>query len=447
MVFQPEVVADNILNMVEKKGQAQGEVFLLNSRDTTVEVADEKVENLKIAEEQGLGLRVIVNQRLGYAYTSDFSHIALQRLVEAAFNNAQQTQADEGWHLTKPQAKYPQLELIDEKISEITLEEKINNALIMEQAAREYDSRVKITEKTVFNDANYEIAIYNNLGLALKYAGNYCGGYALVVGQEKEDSQTGFGMQYKMKYGDFDPRKIGREAGEKAVRMLGAKTINSATMPVVLDPHTATSFLGVLQSIFSGDAVLKGKSFLQGKEGKQVSSPLVTIVDDGVMPGELGSSPFDGEGIPTSRTALIKDGMLQGFLHNSYTAQKMGVESTGNSVRSSYKSTPEVGITNFYIQQGSMTVSELLQDITRGFYITDVMGMHTANPISGNFSVGASGFLIEQGQLTQPVKGVAIAGNLQEFLLNIDAAADDLTFFVGKGAPTLRLKKMNVSGA
>lgn len=446
MVFQAEAVAGNILNMAEKKGQMQAEVFMLNSRDTTVEVAEEKVENLKIAEEQGLGLRVIVNQRLGYAYTSDFSQAALSRLVEAAYSNAQQTQADESWYLTKPQDKYPHLELIDDKISEITLEEKIHNAIVMEKAARDYDSRVKITEKAVFNDANYEIAIYNNLGLAKKYSGNYCGGYAIVVGQEQEDSQTGFGMQYRMKYSNFDPQKIGKEAGEKAVKMLGAKTINSAQLPVVLDPHTATSFLGVLQSIFSGEAVYKGKSFLKGKEKKQVSSDLVTIVDNGAMPGELGSSPFDGEGIPTSRTALIEKGILQGFLHNSYTAKKFGVKSTGNSVRSSYKSTPEVGITNFYIQQGNITVQELLKDITRGFYITDVMGMHTANPISGNFSVGASGFLIEKGELTQPVKGVAIAGNLQEFLMNVDAVANDLTFFVGKGAPTLRLKNMNISG-
>jgi PmbA protein len=207
-----------------------------------------------------------------------------------------------------------------------------------------------------------------------------------------------------------------------------------------------TELLGVLETAFSAESVIKGKSFLAGKDGKEVASPLVNIIDSGALEGQLGSSPFDGEGVKTGQTIVIKQGQLQGFLHNLYTANKMGVKSTGNAVRGSYKSTPEVGTTNFYLDKGKISREDLLKEIKRGVYVTEVMGMHTANPISGDFSLGASGLLIENGELTKPVKGIAIAGNLKELLMGIDAVADDLTFFVGKGAPTVRIQGITISG-
>ncbi|NLC77635.1 MAG: TldD/PmbA family protein, partial [Clostridia bacterium] len=183
-----------------------------------------------------------------------------------------------------------------------------------------------------------------------------------------------------------------------------------------------------------------------GKLGTQVCSSFISIIDDGALPGAIMSAPFDGEGVSTGRTALIEKGTLKNFLHNSYTATKDGVTSTGNAVRS-FKSTPEVGTTNFFIEAGSVSRDELLSGIEQGFYVTEVMGMHTANPISGDFSVGASGLWIEKGKLTKAVRGVAIAGNLLSLLEQVDCVADDLTFFVGRGAPTVRIKEMTISGS
>ncbi|HHU33232.1 MAG TPA: TldD/PmbA family protein, partial [Clostridia bacterium] len=191
----------------------------------------------------------------------------------------------------------------------------------------------------------------------------------------------------------------------------------------------------------------KGKSVFSGKVGKKVSSTAITIIDDGALPGAILSSPFDGEGVRTQETILIEEGILQGFLHNSYTAAKEGVSSTGNGIRGSFKGTPEVGTTNFYIKPGSITQEELIKDISKGLYVTEVMGIHTANPISGDFSVGAAGLLIENGVLTTPVRGIAIAGNIIELLESVDLAANDLTFFVGRGSPTLRIAKMTISGS
>ena len=446
MGLKYEDVAEQVLDMAKRQGRVQAEVFLLDSQELTIEVAQMNMENLKLAHERGVGLRVISDGRPGYAYSSDLSYPALQVLVKKALGNARQAEADPGWELPGPAGSYNFMELYDEETFLVPVEEKIKLAQSMEEAARSYDRRIKVTEKAVYHDAKYRVTIYNSMGLAGNYQGSYCGGYIVVVGQENGDSETGFGLHYSVKYRGIDPQKIGREAGEKAVRMLGAKPIPSGQMPVVLEPYTATNFLGILQAAFSAEAVLKEKSFLKGEEGKQVASSLVTIIDDGTLHERLGSSPFDGEGVPTSRTVLVEEGKLIGYLHNAYTAGKFGVSSTGNCVRSTYKSTPEVGTTNFFIKEGKACRNELVEELPYGLYITDVLGMHTANPVSGDFSIGASGLLIENGEFTRPFKGIAVAGNLKELLADIDAVADDLTFFMGKGAPTLRIKALSISG-
>ncbi len=440
-------IAEQVLGMAKTKGSLQAEVFLLDSQELTIEVAEKRLENLKLAQERGLGLRIVDNRRLGYAFTADLSPGSLEKVVDSALHNAQMVEQDPFWELPRPCDTYPELVTFDEKTFDAPIENKMELARQMETAARSYDKRVTITEKAVYQDSKYRVLIYNNRGVQVNYRGSYCGGYIVVVGQENGDSQTGFGMQFELFYHNLDPAKIGQEAGRKAIRMLGAQRIPSGVMPVVLDPHSVTSFMGVLQFAFSAEAVLKGKSFLQGLEGQTVASPLLTLVDDGTLDGGLGSSPFDGEGNPTSETMLLQNGKLSGFLHNGYTAKKMGACSTGNGVRNSYKMLPEVGTTNLYIKKGDLDPQEILQDIERGLLITDVMGIHTANPISGDFSIGASGILIENGRLTSPVKGVAVAGNLRNFLQDIDAVGNDLTFFAGKGAPTLRLKSLAVSGA
>ena len=268
-----------------------------------------------------------------------------------------------------------------------------------------------------------------------------------MVAAEGEDQQTGFGLQYRLKYKDLDPKQVGEEAAEKAVRMLGAKEINTQRATVVLDPYVATNFLGLIAPALSAEAVQKGRSLFAGKVGKSVGSSLLTIIDDGAMEGGVISAPMDGEGVPAGKTVLVDEGELRGYLHNTYTAAKDGVQSTGNGTRGSFKGTPEVGTTNFYIAPGNTPRDQLLSQVDKGLYITEVMGMHTANPISGDFSVGASGLWIENGQFTKPVRGVAIAGNIMDLLNAIDCIGSDMTFFVGKGSPTLRIARMTISGA
>lgn len=439
-------IGEKVLNKTFAQGIKRAEVFMSWSRDLSIEVSEQKVETMKLAEEQGLCLRLFEDQKLGFAYTSDLTDSAIDQLVTQAIANGKITAEDEFYLLPEPSKNYPALDLRDETISRITVEEKISLAKDIENIARKHDSRIKITERCAYSDSIYEVVILNSLGLKAEYQGAYCGASAFLVAEEEEDSQTGFGFQYGLKYHELNPEFIGTEAAKKAVRMLGAKGINTETMPLVLDPYVATNFLGLISNSLSSESVQKGKSRLAGRLNEKIASKLITVIDDGAKEGGMMSAPFDGEGVPCQKNILIDQGILSGFLYNTYTGAKEGKKSTGNGVRGSYKTTPEIGTTNFYIENGSVPREQLLKEVTRGIYITDVMGMHTANPISGDFSLGASGLLIENGEFTKPVRGVAIAGNIFDLISAIDAVGSDLTFFVGKGSPTLRIDKMTVSG-
>ncbi len=418
----------------------------MQSQDLSIEVSNGEIETLKNAEARGLGIRVYKDDGMGYSFSADFSNTALESVIHQAVANAAIVEKDLYNKMPGGNFNYPKLDLYDPEIVSTALEDKINIAKDIETAAKAEDKRITITENSTYQDSVYSVTIVNSNGLDAFYKGAYCGAYAFLVGEEEGDSQTGFAVQYGLKYSHLDPKKIGQEAAQKAVRMLGAKEISTQQATVVLDPYVVTNFLGVLSPSISAESVQKGRSLFAGKIGELVAANNISIIDDGVLPGGIASSPFDGEGVASQKTVLIENGKLNGFLYNTYTAAKDNVQSTGNSTRGSYKSTPEVGTTNFYIAKGDISRDKLIGEVDNGLYVTEVMGIHTANPISGDFSVGAAGIWIKNGQLQGPVRGVAIAGNIASLLMAIDGVADDLTFFVGKGAPTIRIREMVISG-
>lgn len=440
-------LAKQVVDKAQNLGADQSEAFLINSKDLTIDVRDGEVETLKLAEDRGLGVRVFCRGRIGFAYSSNLEEAAVDEIIRQALANSDKTSPDEFNYMPKPGGPYATLDLFDPEIQKVPVEEKINIAKTIEQTARGFDKRITITERSSYFDAEYEITLANSLGISAAYKGAYCGCYADLVAEQDGDSQTGFAIKMMLNFRDLNPQSVGLEAAEKSVKKLGARTIGTQKAVIVFDPYISTSFLGVIAPALSAEAVQKGKSLFAGKVGQKVSSDKVTIIDFGAMPGGIASSPFDGEGVPTSKTVLVEKGELRKFLHNTYTAAKDGVLSTGNGIRSSFKSTPEVGTTNFYIEPGTIPPEDLIKDIKAGLYVTDVMGMHTANPISGDFSVGAAGIWIENGQFTNPVRGVAIAGNILDLLNDVEGVGSDLTFFGGKGAPSLRIAGMTISGA
>ncbi|MTI79987.1 MAG: TldD/PmbA family protein [Firmicutes bacterium] len=446
-------MGDNLLNVAEKavsfaeeNGADLSEAYIVRSNELSIDVRNSEVETMKLAEDKGMGFRLVKNGRIGFAFSTELTASGVDELVQQALANANSTEPDENIRLPESFSNYPQLDLYDPEIKATPVEEKIKLAMQMEEEARTYDKRVKIIEGSSYQDGEMEVIIVNSKGMKVNYRGAYNGISLSLVAGEGENSHTGFAIDYGLKIGKLNPRRVGRLAAERAVRMLGAKPVPSQKIPIVFDPFIATSFLGLIGPALTAEAVQKGRSLFAGKVGGEVASSNITIIDDGAMPGGIASAPFDGEGVPSSKTVLIEEGRLQGYLYNTYTAAKDGVQSTGNGVRGSFKSTPEVGITNFYIQPGQTGPEEIIKDIDKGLYITEVMGMHTANPISGDFSLGASGIWIENGEFTHPVRGVAIAGNVMEVLKAVDTVGNDLQFYGSKGAPTVRIAQMSVSG-
>jgi PmbA protein len=256
----------------------------------------------------------------------------------------------------------------------------------------------------------------------------------------------GWDFGFSNSFAGVDVAVIAKNASDKAVGLLGARKIPTMRCPAVLDNHVATEILEVLAPAFLAENVLKGKSLLSGKVGQEIFSPRLRIRDDGTLSGGMATAPFDGEGVPRQNSVLVEEGRLKGFLYDTYHARKSGTVSTGNATRSSSKSPPVMGASNFFIDKGDTPFPALLQGIDRGVLLTSVMGMHTANPISGDFSVGAAGFLIENGVVTAPVKGIAIAGNILDLFKCVEMVGNDLRLFGVVGSPSLRIAVLDVSG-
>lgn len=439
-------VAEAAVERARRRGAQQAEAYISSSRELSVEVRNGGVETLKQAGERGLGLRVLLHNRMGFSYTTDLTPAGIEEVVERALANCRMAAEDPYLQLPGPSGVYPRLDLYDPQIVGVPVKEKIRLAQLMEESARQYDPRVKVIESSCYHDAEALVTVANSSGISLSYRGAYCGLYIALAAVEGEESQTGFALDYSTRYSALKPGELGELAAQRAVRMLGASPVATCRVPVVMEPYVAAGFLGLIAPAVSAEAVQKKRSLFADRLGSKVASELVTVVDDGTLEGGIASAPFDGEGVPTGRTVLIRRGELAGYLHNTYTAVKDGARSTGNGVRSSFKTTPEVGTTNFFIEAGSKTPEEIVGEIDYGLYVVEVLGMHTANPISGDFSVGVAGLLIENGELTRPVRGMAIGGNIIELLESVDAVGSDLKFFGGRGAPTLRVGALTVGG-
>lgn len=424
----------------------QAEAFVLYDRELSIEVVNGQVENLKEAEEMGLGLRVFNHGRMGFAYSSDLSDKAIEEVVNDAVAISAFTSADKFNLLPRGNFVYPSMETYDEKIMNTGLEEKIDMARELERAARNFDRRISVIERAGYEDSEFASVVISSEGVYAFGKGNYSGIYISLVAEEDNDAQNGFAVMVKKKIEDLVVSDVGKDAAERAIRSLKARHIGSASIPCVMEPYVVTRFLGIVSQLVNADSVQKGKSMLAGKQGQMVASQVFSLADDAARPGGIASFPFDGEGIPAQKTMVIENGILKSYLYDTYTAAKTGVKSTGNGQRDSFRSLPSVGTTNFIVNPGNLAPDKLIGPIEKGFYITEVMGMHTANPISGDFSVGASGIMIENGQLTFPVRGVTISGNLGAFLQDIEAVGNDLRFYGGKAAPTIRLKSLSIGG-
>lgn len=439
--------AAEIALMEIEKTNLQGEAYLLYNRELTIETAGGKLETLKQAEEMGIGIRVFNRGRIGFSYSSNLSRGAITETVKDAITISAYTDMDPYNELPSSQPAYPDVFTYDHSINDMDLETKIEMANSIETHARGFDPRVVLVDHAGYADSEHSKLVMNSHGLYAYGIGSHCGLHISLAAREGDDIQNGFAFTINKRLDKLTPRTVGEEAALRAIRSLKAKAIASVDLPCILEPYVVTRFLNLLIHSVQADAVQKGKSILSDKIDCQVASHHVTLFDDPLSAEGASSFPFDGEGVTAQRVEILEQGILKGFLYDTYTGLKDGHGSNGHGERGSFRSLPGVGSTNLILSPGVKTAEELISDANDGFYVTDIMGMHTANPISGDFSIGAAGIRIENGALTYPVRGVTIAGNLFGMLKDIEAVGSDLRFFGGKAAGTVLVKKLSIAGS
>jgi PmbA protein len=439
-------------SVVEHAGAygVEAEAYITLGKETNLQVARGKVEKLSHAGSKGLGVRVIKDGRVGYAYTSNFSPANLRRTTMNAVALCEVADADPYRVLPEPQAiPDDDLRCFDPAMTHLPVEDKVAFARAVEQAALAADERVKVVLNATYLDAMGDIYLANSRGFAGSYRHSMAASYAMAIAAEGEERATAFGVGVATSIHELDPAQIGREAGEKAARLLGGKPVPTQRATVVYSPFAANGLIGVLARALTAEAMQKNLSFLQGKMGQDVASDVVTLLDNGRLPGGLATRPFDDEGQPTGATRVIDEGVLQAVLYDTYTALKESTRSTGNARRMSHRQPPELAPSNFYLQPGNMTPDELIAGVEKGLYVVSTMNTHSINPVSGDYSVSAQGFWIENGRLTDPVNEVTIALPLDELLKNVKAVANDLIFlpFMGAiGSPTFRVDGVMIGG-
>jgi len=436
---------------IAQRGQAAGveaEAYIEIGAETQIKVSQGNVQQLSQAGSKGLGIRVIQDGRTGYAYTSDFNDI--DATWTAALELAQIADPDEYRTLPEPQPiSAEDLKVFDPAVEATPTEKKVEMAKAMEQAALNFDERVVATDWCTYMDVVGHVYLANSRGFAGHYAKSFAGGFLFAVARDEAGQTTGLGVELNPYLSKVDPAAIGQEAARKAVEILGGKPVETQQATVVFDPIAAAELVGWLARALTAEAMQRDRSFLQGKMGEDVAADMVSLLDNGRLKGGLASAPFDAEGVPTSATRLIDEGVLQAVLYDSYTARKDQAQSTGNASRDSHRSLPQLAPSNFYLQPGLDSPQSIIAGVKNGFYVTSTMNVGGINPVNGDFSIGASGLWIEEGKLTKPVTGVTVGSTLQEILKNIVAVGNDLRFspFAGAiGAPTIRVEGMTVAG-
>ena len=423
------------------------EAYAEESRHTDVEARKGEVEGLTSAESRGVGVRVVAGGRLGFAYAADPSDDEIVATVERARENAMLGTEDENNVLADASEYEPIEGLFFDEQAAMPADDKVSLALQVERVAVSSDPSVDKVEQCGFGDAIGRVAIASTTGVSAEFRRTGCWCVAVTLAERDGDTQTGFSFQVAHRAADLDPDAVAREAAERAARMLGAVKPQTQRVPVLLDPFAASSFLGVLAGALSAESVQKGRSLFADLVGERVGADVFTLVDDGRLLDGPAAAPFDDEGVPAGRTDLIGAGVLNGFLHNTYTARRGSTTSTGNASRAGYRSTPGVGATNFYVQPGSVSFESLLAKADGGVLIQDVSGVHSgANPISGEFSVGATGLRIAGGALGEPVREMTIASTLPDMLKSVAAVGSDLRFFSSVGTPSILIGEMTLAG-
>ena len=440
--------ATQVVRLAMERGATDAECTLAEGDEFSAQVRMRALETLKDAGSRRAGLRVLVGKRVGSAHTSDLSSAGVRQMVESALDIAAISTED-------PYAGLPDaselgalsgdLRLYSDDIQSIDTAARIQAALDTEEAALSWDPRITNSEGGSFNAYSGTRVFANSRGFLGSYRTSSCSLSTTPVARQGDAMERDFWYSSARSHAKLDsPANVGRRAAERTVRRLGARKVLTQKVPVIFDSVTARSLLGNIFEAVEGDSIYRNASFLAGKLGERVASENVTIVDDGCLPGLFGTSPFDDEGVPSRRTVVMDRGVLQSYLLNSYAARKLGLLTTGNAARG-ITGNAGVGHGNFFLEKGERSPEEMIRGIRQGLYVTELIGQGV-NIVTGDYSRGAAGLWIENGEFAYPVSEITIAANLQQMLVDVEAVGSDLEFRGSVASPTLLIREMTVSG-
>ena len=432
------------------RGSEQVEAYVSHQREFEVKAYMGAAETVSSAEPRGAGVRVLDAGKVGFAYTTDLTESGLGKVVGQARDNARYATPDEAVALARPEAEEALDGLFDPGQSDVTSEEKVAFAIELEKATRSADPRIRTVEEAGYADSDTDVAIATSTGVAGHYRRSDAWCYSVAIAAEGDDTQVGFEFALEKGLAALDAADVALRSARRAVGVLGASKIPSARLPVVFEPYTAGQFLGVIGGVLTAEAVQKGRSLFAGRLGEQVAQESLSLVDDGRAAGSPGAAPWDAEGTPTGRTEIISSGVLRSFLYDIPSARREGRSSTGNAARGGFKSAPGPSPSNMAFDPTGESRDEVLRRAGRALLVQDFHGVHSgANPVSGDFSVGATGHLLEDGVIGQPVKEVTIAAPMLEILMGTIAVADDrrwLPFGGSYGGATTLIAEMTIGG-
>ncbi|HJX84492.1 MAG TPA: TldD/PmbA family protein [Candidatus Angelobacter sp.] len=442
-------IASNVVSRAMRAGATAAEAIVREGTEFSTLVRLGQVETLKESGSRALGLRVFLGKRAASTYSSDFTEDGIERLVSGAVKLAAITSEDPYAGLPQPEefgSLSGDLRLYFDDVYSLPAEERIEYARRTERAALAADPRFKNSDGGSFDASDGRKVLVNSLGFIGDYQGSHCSISTAPIAQDEHGNmQRDYWFSSARTLARLDsPEAVGKEAARRTLQRLGARKIASTKVPVVLDPMVALTILDNIADAINGDAIYRHSSFLTGKLGEKIAGSNITMVDDGTMPGGFGTSPFDGEGVPSRRTVVIENGVLKSYLLNTYTARKLGLKTTGNAARG-LTGNPGIGSGNFFLQPGTRTPQQIIADVKQGLYITDFLGFGV-NLVTGDFSRGAGGMWIENGEFAYPVEEITVAGNFRDMLNNISEIGNSLEFLGSTASPTLRIDGMTIAG-
>ena len=437
-----------LFSKAQEEGFSEYEVYYVDRESLSISVYKEEVEKYNLNNSAGLSFRGKFGDRIGYSYTEILDEDAIEMLVKKAKENVLAIENNDIQFIYEGDKEYKEISTYHEELEDIPADKLINIAISMEKEAKKYCNKVESFSGCSVSYSSGKYGIINSKGLNLSNKSYLLTAYVVPIVKDLDKMYDGCGYVVAKSLNDVKPDKIAKMGVDEALSKIGGTSIASGNYKVIINNEAMVSLLSTFAGIFSGDAVQKGLSLLKDKEGEIIAADIVNLVDDPHLEDGLASVSFDDEGVATLKTYLIKNGKLNSLLHNLKTANKAGVKSTGNGFKSSYASPISVSPTNFYIEPGINSLEEMTKKINKGLIITDFAGLHSgANSITGDFSLAAKGFYIEDGIKTHPVEQITVAGNFFTLLNNIEEIGSDLKFPMSSvGSPSIVIKELSIAG-